>query len=164
MQKTNCPHLAHIAFIPRVQLTVTTLTPVTRTQTMTIWSHGFSPFTFHLGFVHPLQDVALHQCHPLSSVAFLIQVVPSFFAMSSCHLLPGHPLDLFPLLSCHSVGRLVHLSSSILAMCPAHFHFCFRVYSIMSIILNFVLFLIPEHDILSCSLFVVRKCLSFWCA
>ena len=27
-----------------------------------------SPFTFHLGFVHPLQDVALHQCLPLSSV------------------------------------------------------------------------------------------------
>ena len=25
-------------------------------------------FTFHLGFVHPLQDVALHQCLPLSSV------------------------------------------------------------------------------------------------
>ena len=25
-------------------------------------------FTFHLGFVHPLQDVALHQCCPLSSV------------------------------------------------------------------------------------------------
>ena len=28
----------------------------------------FSPFTFHLGFVHPLQVVALHQCLPLSSV------------------------------------------------------------------------------------------------
>ena len=27
-----------------------------------------SCFTFHLGFVHPLQDVALHQCLPLSSV------------------------------------------------------------------------------------------------
>ena len=27
-----------------------------------------SPFAFHLGFVRPLQDVALHQCLPLSSV------------------------------------------------------------------------------------------------
>ena len=27
-----------------------------------------SCFTFHLGLVHPLQDVALHQCLPLSSV------------------------------------------------------------------------------------------------
>ena len=27
-----------------------------------------SCFTFHLGFVHPLQDVSLHQCLPLSSV------------------------------------------------------------------------------------------------
>ena len=27
-----------------------------------------SCFTFHLGFVYPLQDVALHQCLPLSSV------------------------------------------------------------------------------------------------
>ena len=46
----------------------------------------------HLGFVHPLQDVALHQCLPSSSVAFLIQVVPSFSVMSSCHLLLGRPL------------------------------------------------------------------------
>ena len=53
-------------------------------------------FTFHIGFVHPLQDVALHQCLPLSSVAFLSQVVPSFLAMLSCHLLLGRPLDLFP--------------------------------------------------------------------
>ena len=74
-----------------------------------------SCFTFHLGFVHPLQDVALLQCLPLSSVwFFLIQVTPSFLAMSSCHLLLGRPLDLFPLLGCHSVQRLVHLLSSFL--------------------------------------------------
>ena len=30
-------------------------------------SQHYSPFTFHLCFVHPLQDVALHQCLPLSS-------------------------------------------------------------------------------------------------
>ena len=35
-----------------------------------------SCFTFHLGFVHPLQDVALHQCLPLSSVAFLFHLSP----------------------------------------------------------------------------------------
>ena len=103
-------------------------------------------FTFHLGFEHPLQDVALLHC-PLS-VAFLFLVVPSFLVMSSCHLLHGRPLDLFPLLGCHSVQRLVHLLP-ILAFCPAHLHFCFSVHSIMSII--FVLFLISEHSILSCS-------------
>ena len=31
--------------------------------------------------------------------------------MSSCHLLLGRPLDLFPLLGCHSVHRFVHLLS-----------------------------------------------------
>ena len=82
-------------------------------------------FTFHIGFVHPLQDVALYQCLPLSSVAFLFPVVPSFFAVLSCHLLLGRPLDLFPLLCCHCVQRLVHLLSFILAICPAHFHVCF---------------------------------------
>ena len=34
-----------------------------------LFLHEFSPFTFHLGFVHPLQDVALRQCRPLSSVS-----------------------------------------------------------------------------------------------
>ena len=29
---------------------------------------GWCDFTFHLSFVHPLQDVALHQCFPLSAV------------------------------------------------------------------------------------------------
>ena len=48
--------------------------------------------------------------------------------MSSCHLLLGRPLDLFPLLGCHSVQRLVHLLSFILAICPARLHFCFSVY------------------------------------
>ena len=33
-------------------------------------------FTFHQGFVHPLQDVALHQCLPLSSVTFLFHLSP----------------------------------------------------------------------------------------
>ena len=99
----------------------------------------------HLGAVHPLQDVALHQCFPLSSVAFVFQVVHSFLAISSCHLLLGRPLDLFSLLGCHTVQRLVHLF--LLQFCPARFHFCFIVCSSKSII--FVLFLISEHGILS---------------
>ena len=69
--------------------------------------------------------------------------------MSSCRLLLGCPLDLFPLLGCHSVQHLVHQSSFILVIWPAHFHFCFSVYSMISVI--FVLFLISEHGILSCS-------------
>ena len=69
--------------------------------------------------------------------------------MLSCHLLLGRPLDLFPLLGCYSVQHLVRLVSLILALCLAHLHLCFSVYSIMSII--FVLFLISEHGILSCS-------------
>ena len=73
-------------------------------------------------------------------------MVPSFSVMSSCHLLLGRPLDLFPLLGCHSVQHLVHLLSFILAICPAHYHFCFSVYSMTSII--FVLFLTSEHGIL----------------
>ena len=79
---------------------------------------------------------------------FLFQVVPPF-AMPSCHLLLGCPHDLFLFLGCHSVQRLVHLSSFILAICLAHFQLCFSVYCIMSII--FVLFLISEHGTLSYS-------------
>ena len=90
---------------------------------------GEHSFTFHQGFVHPLQDVVLHRWLPLSSVCcFPFQVVPYFLVMSSCHLVHGRPLDLFPLLGCHSVQRMVHLLSFILAMCPAHLHFCVSVY------------------------------------
>ena len=69
--------------------------------------------------------------------------------MSSCHLLLGCPLDLFPLLGCHSVHPFVHLLSFNLAIWPAHFHFYFSMYSMISMI--FVLFLISEHGILSFS-------------
>ena len=72
-------------------------------------------------------------------------MVPSFFAMSPCHLLLGRLLDLFPLLDCHSVQFLVYLLFFILAICLAQFHFCFSVYS-MSIF--FVVSLISEHRIL----------------
>ena len=73
----------------------------------------FSCFTFHLGFVHPLQDVALHQClllsclllscytfhlgfvHPLQDVA-LHQCLPLSCLLLSCytfHLGFVHPLQ-----------------------------------------------------------------------
>ena len=57
--------------------------------------------------------------------------------MSSCCHLLGRPLDLFPLLGCHSVQRLVHLLSFILAICPARFHFCYSVHSIVSVVFGF---------------------------
>ena len=104
-----------------------------------------SCFTFHLGFVHPLQDVALHQCLPMPSVCcFPVtggSLLPSFVVLQSsawsgkCTFDPyeyydiwiyvlGRPFDLFPLLGCHSVQRLVNLLSFILAMCPSYLNFC----------------------------------------
>ena len=57
--------------------------------------------SLHLGFVHTLQDVALHQCLPCClPCTVLFQVVLSFFATASCHLRLGRPLDLFPVLGC----------------------------------------------------------------
>ena len=74
--------------------------------------YSCSLFIFHLGFVRPLQNEAPHQCLPLSSNAFLFQVVPSFLAVSSCHFRLGRPLDFFSLLGC----SLRHLLSFILAI------------------------------------------------
>ena len=104
-------------------------------------------------------------------------------SLSSRHLLlrppppPPPTLDLFPLFGCHSVQRLVHLLSFILAMCPAHLHFCFSVYSMRSIILfvslslNTVLYLVVfnltfsspslfEQFLVACQLFIKRPCLA----
>ena len=103
----------------------------------------------HLGFVHPLQDVALQQRLPLSSVC-CFPVPGGFLLPMLCRLATFYlvvPLISF-LLGCHSVQRLVHLLPFILAICPVHFQFCFCVCSIMPIV--FVLFLISEHGILSC--------------
>ena len=105
-------------------------------------------FTFHLGFIHPLQDIALYQCLPLSPVC--CSPVPGgsllpCFVVLACHLLLGRPLDIFPPLDHHSVQCLIYLLPFILAVCPTHFHFCFSVCSIMSNI--FVLFQISEHGV-----------------
>ena len=102
--------------------------------------------TFYLGFIHPLQDVALHQCLPLSSVCCF--PVPGGSLLPCYAVLPtsAWSSDPFPVLGCHSVQRLVHPLSFILAVCPAHLHFCFSVYS-MSII--FVLFLIWDFGLLT---------------
>ena len=117
------------------------------------------PFSFHTSFVHPF--LLSHKlcpspagCSPPSmpSIVICCFSVPGgslLLAMSPCHLLLGRPLDLFPLLGCHSIQRLVHILSFILAMCLEHLHFCFNVHSIMSNI--FVLFLISYYGILSCS-------------
>ena len=114
-----------------------------------------SPFTLHLGFVLPLQDVALHQClHCPLSVAFLFHLspwhCPSTASINAFHcplsvaflfqwFLPSLLCRLtivylvFPLISSLSlvatwVQRLAHALSFILAICPAHFDFCFSVY------------------------------------
>ena len=80
-----------------------------------------SHFLFHLCFVHPLKDVALHQCLLLSVYCF---TVPggSLLCYLVCHILLGHPLNLLPLLGYHYVQHLLLLMSSIPAICPANFH------------------------------------------
>ena len=56
---------------------------------------------FHLGFVHPLQDVALHQCLPLSSVAFLFHLSPRLCQSTGGCSPPSMPsIVLCLLLSC----------------------------------------------------------------
>ena len=109
-------------------------------------------------FVHPLQDVALHQCLPLSSVCcFPVtggSLLPCYVILSSS---AWSFLDLFSLLGCHSVQHSVHLLS-ILTICLTHLHFCFSVYS-MSII--FVLFLISEHGI-PCSVTILDYSSEKW--
>ena len=48
--------------------------------------------------------------HCRLSNAALLQVAPSFYTLSSCRLLLGRPLHVFPLRGCHCVHRLVLLS------------------------------------------------------
>ena len=55
-------------------------------------------FIFHLDFVHPLQDVALHQCLPLSSVAFLFHLSPRLCPSTAGCSPPSIPSIVFCLL------------------------------------------------------------------
>ena len=48
---------------------------------------------------------------------------PASFPFRLCRLQLGRPLDLFPLIGCRSVQRLVHLLPFILAIYLAHFFF-----------------------------------------
>ena len=61
-----------------------------------------SCFTFHLGLVHPLQDVALHQCLPLSSVCcFIFHLSPRLCSSTAgCSPLSMSSIVLCLLLSC----------------------------------------------------------------
>ena len=119
------------------------------------FNHISEPSTFNsfwivlvlvLGFVQPLQDVALQQCLPLSSVSCVpvsgSSLLPCYVALPSSAWSSSWSL---PSPGCLSVQRLIHLLSFILPICPAHLHFCFSVYSMTPII--FVLFLISEHGI-----------------
>ena len=86
-----------------------------------------SCFTFYLGFVHPLQDVALRQCLPLSC---LLLSCSRWFPLSLLCRLAIFCLIVFLISSFSLVAilqRLVHLLSFILAIGPAHLLFCFSM-------------------------------------
>ena len=73
-----------------------------------------SCFTFQLGFVHPLQDAAFHQCLQLSSVCCF--PVPGGSLLPCYVVLPSSTwssLDLFPLPFCAAFGP------------PIVLHFCY---------------------------------------
>ena len=55
---------------------------------------------------------------------FFRQLVHKKTSISSLHLLASLHLHLFPVLGVQSVRLVVHLLSSLLQMCPAHFNDC----------------------------------------
>ena len=109
-----------------------------------------APFQFHLS---PRLFPSTAGCSPppLSSLVLCLLLScsrwfpPSLLCRLAIFCLVVLLISSLDLLGCHSVQRLVHLLSFILAICRAHLHFCFSVYSIMSII--FVLLLISEYGI-----------------
>ena len=72
-----------------------------------------------LGYVLPLQEVALCQSRPSFSVLCNPPCCPTMSSLQPCF---GLLTDFIPS-ACHSVLLIVHLLSFIQAMCPAHFHF-----------------------------------------
>ena len=98
-----------------------------------------SCFTFHLDFVHPLQNVALHQCLPSHLLLSCCRwFLPKLYCRLAIFFLV---VPLIPSLSLDAT--LCNAEPTYYTTCPAHFRFCFSVNSIMSFI--FVLFLISEH-------------------
>ena len=99
--------------------------------TLTIMSRGgnqdylsqdnLSPLTFHLGFVHPLQDVALHQCLPLSSVCcFPVSggsLLPCYVVLPSSAWSSSWPLPSPWLPLCAAFGPPTVLQSCMLYVC-----------------------------------------------
>ena len=96
-------------------------------------------------------------CNPpsMSSIAFCLLLSCSrWFPPSLVCRLAIFCLVVLSISSLFLVATLCSVLSTycllfLILLCPAHLHFCFSVYFIMSII--FVLFLISEHGILSCS-------------
>ena len=75
---------------PRLATTTQTSTDSTITTSSTTPSAPPTTlhlFTFHLGFVHPLQDVTLHQCFSLSPVYYF--PVPGGSLLLCCVILPS---------------------------------------------------------------------------
>ena len=79
--------------------------------------------------------------HSLLYNTCLFQMVPSFFDMSSCHLLLGRLLSLSLVATVCSVWSIC--CPSFFATCQTNFHICFSMYSIMSI--TCVIFLVSGH-------------------
>ena len=82
-----------------------------------------------------------HRPFPIPSTTaypelFFAKLFPAIFSISSLCLVSGLFLLLLSLYGHQSVILLVHLLSFILAMCPAHLHFCFLVSKV---------YVLPKH-------------------
>ena len=139
----SCPNHFHLS--PRLCPSTAGCSPPSVSSIVFCLLH--SCFTFHLGFVHPLQDVALHQCLPLSSVCCFpvpggsllpCYVVLSSSAWSSSWSLPSPSLPL-----CAAFGPPVVLHSWCMSG-PSPLLFQCVFYNVNHF------FLVSEHGILSC--------------
>ena len=100
--------------------------------------------TFEINFIHhhhhhqsalfcPLLNIGLLQMSPVFFRFFAVftQFVDILF-ISSVHRVGGLPQLRLSTLGLHSRSFFVHLPFSIIAICPAHLHFCFAMRSMMS--------------------------------
>ena len=119
-----------------------------------------------LGWVRPLQEVALRQSPPSFSVrCFLVHTGLCCPTMPSLQRRFGLPTDLAPFI-CHSVLLIVHLSSFIRAMYPAHFNFVLVTYWTLVICLMMVCLLVsppppplPPHPKVGPELRFAQNCI-----